>query len=483
MAHKAQAMAEARVPVVEGKDRTVVWNNAFVCYQQPMFGQVGSIRYGFTGNHIGVASTNQLTLLRVPQSDGCVWNDQSSRACASIRFRHDDKMVVKTVDQRVVVRSVETNFERQVAGHTRAVKDAMFVTNQTLASASDDTTVRVWDLISQKELAKGTAHTDYVRCLAHNTSEQDGSSFFSGSYDHTAMLWDVRTGMESAAQVFSVGAAIEDLLYVKGPNLLVTSSADVVSFFDLRNPSAPVHTLAAHTKAVTCLAYCPQRMTLITGSHDCRLMFTSLDPRQMMMPVAAKKFPHAVTAVDVHPDATEFAVGFANGDLEVLKIEEHKAEDTTDEFGVEAVAVSKEERSERTFQRYMTAIRTLIGNFRYQKALKSALLSNHDDVVLSTVQELQRRGCLRTGLSNQIDRAVVQLLRFASKMTGVPAHNGLGILLIDLILEIYGPKVSQSPYLHAELLKAHRRIGTILGALDTINSSAAVMEVIVSTTQ
>eukprot|EP00164_Ancoracysta_twista_P014666 GFYU01023986.1.p1 GENE.GFYU01023986.1~~GFYU01023986.1.p1 ORF type:complete len:132 (-),score=8.71 GFYU01023986.1:24-419(-) len=131
----------------------------------------------------------------------------------------------------------------------------------------------------------------------------------------------------------------------------------------------------------------------------------------------------------------------------------------------------------------MTAIRTLIGNFRYQKAVKSALLSNHDDVVLSTVQELQRRGCLRTGLANQIDRAIVQLLRFASKMTGVPAHNGLGILLIDLILEIYGPKVSQSPYLHAELLKAHRRIATILGALDTINSSAAVMEVIVSTTQ
>lgn len=461
----------------------MVWNNAFVCYQQSMFGQVGSVRYGFTGNHIGIASTNQLTLLRVPQSDGCVWNDQSSRTCASIRFRYDDKMVVKTVDQRVVIRSVETNFERQIAGHSRAVKDAMFVTNQTIASASDDTTVRLWDLISQKELAKGSAHTDYVRCLAQNTSEEDGSTFFSGSYDHTAMLWDVRSGMDSASQVFSVGAPVEDLLFIKGPNLLVTSSADVVTFFDLRNPSTPVHTLASHTKAVTCLAYCPQRMTLLTGSLDCRLMFTSLDPRQMLSTVAARKFAHAVTAVDVHPDASEFTVGFANGDVEVFKVEQHKSEDTADEFGVETVAVSKEERAERSFQRYMAAIRTLISNFRYQKALKSALLSNHDDVILSTVEELQRRGCLRTGLANQIDRAVVRLLRFATKMTGIPSHNGLGILLIDLVLEIYGPNISQNPYLHGELLKAHKRVGAILGALDTITASAAVMEVIVGSAQ
>src|SRR5262249_54778365 len=66
---------------------------------------------------------------------------------------------------------------------------------KTLASASHDRTIRLWDVTTGRELHILRGHTSWVRSVAFSP---DGKSLASGSEDKTVRLWDVATGPERA---------------------------------------------------------------------------------------------------------------------------------------------------------------------------------------------------------------------------------------------------------------------------------------------
>ena len=62
---------------------------------------------------------------------------------------------------------------------------------KSLATASADNTVKLWDATTWKSTATLKGHSDYVACVAF---APDGKSLVTGSYDHTAIVWDLATG-------------------------------------------------------------------------------------------------------------------------------------------------------------------------------------------------------------------------------------------------------------------------------------------------
>jgi WD40 repeat protein len=62
-------------------------------------------------------------------------------------------------------------------------------------SASDDRTLRVWDLATGAELARLTGHEDWVLAVALTP---DGRRAVSASDDRTLRVWDMETGQELA---------------------------------------------------------------------------------------------------------------------------------------------------------------------------------------------------------------------------------------------------------------------------------------------
>ncbi|KAG5478592.1 hypothetical protein LSCM1_05994 [Leishmania martiniquensis] len=465
-----------KVPTHATKDLSVAWNTVHLCYEQTFFGQITSLRYSHAGGILGGTSTNQFALLRVPQTNGVIVNEQTERKNYSIRFRDDDKLCIQAVDQRVIVRSSETAFERQYVGHLRDVRSAIFIGHHNFASASDDTTVKLWDLMSDDDLGTARIHTDYVRCL----EPYSGGSFLSGSYDHRVNLWDPRTGMDAPLQTSggAIAQSVEALCYVPTEEMVAVGAGDRVFIFDPRKGlNTPLFQGSFHTKSVVTVAYSQKLRSLLTGSLDCRVKMFSFDGSELRC-IAHKRFENGVTSLAVHPSSTEYAVGSTRGELNVYHFKE--AEKEEDPAGSSFLEKENPRSKEEVLQDKMKEVQFHLSRYHYGKALKTALYSRHPDVLVSTFEELVRRGALHVALNNQNDRTVVRVLRFATQYVEKPQFTDTMLVVFETIFDIYSACAGKSAFFHREVLSAQKKIGAYLAVMQRMERTMGIMEMIVN---
>ena len=165
-----------------------------------------------------------------------------------------------------------------------------------LASASADTTVKLWDLsrpmsgTSSSALRSFSAHTDKVQSVAWQVGAPGASSgtenpavLLSGSYDKTIRVFDAR--MAEQAVVARIGADVEAVRWNgwKEHSFLVALESGIVQGFDVRalTPSgtdAALYTLVAHDGACTSLDISPHIPgCLLTAGTDRQVKVWNVD--------------------------------------------------------------------------------------------------------------------------------------------------------------------------------------------------------------
>jgi WD40 repeat protein len=160
--------------------------------------------------------------------------------------------------------------------------------NTLLASASDDKTIRLWELPLGKAIGILKGHTHFVHAVAFHP--QDGRILVSGSRDRTLKRWHLR-------ELYFGGKG-------RGHEAEVQRESQFSSFGmnadqDKLSKCMVTHTLNEHTQAVLTVGFTPDGQHIISGSADKTVKLWDQQTGELIYSLNGHRL--AVTAIAVSP--------------------------------------------------------------------------------------------------------------------------------------------------------------------------------------
>jgi WD40 repeat protein len=157
-----------------------------------------------------------------------------------------------------------------LTGHTNTVNTLSFKPgSSTLASGSDDDTIRIWDLTwdawKNKPVRTLRGHRNNVESVAWSP---DGTLLASGSRDRTVRLWNPDNGANTAILRGHTNIVNSVAWSPDGTLLASASRDDTIRIWDPTNTNAALYVLEGHTGNVNTLAFHPTEPLLASGSSD-----------------------------------------------------------------------------------------------------------------------------------------------------------------------------------------------------------------------
>ncbi|OBT71963.1 hypothetical protein VF21_09140 [Pseudogymnoascus sp. 05NY08] len=154
-------------------------------------------------------------------------------------------------------------------GHTNGVMCLQF-DDSILATGSYDTTIKIWDIDTGKELRTLRGHTSGIRSL-----QFDDTKLISGSLDRTLKVWNWRTGECMSTYQGHTGGIMS--LHFDG-NLLASGSVDKsVKIWNFSDKST--FSLKGHRDWVNAVKVDSASRTVFSASDDCSIKLWDLDSK------------------------------------------------------------------------------------------------------------------------------------------------------------------------------------------------------------
>ena len=161
-----------------------------------------------------------------------------------------------------------------LAGHTGRVRSVGITKDsQYVVSASDDNTIKVWNLSLGVEERTLSGHSDWVRAVAVLS---DKFQAISASDDQTIKLWDIASGA-LALTIDTQGDWIRALVVTPDERFAITASDHrTIRLWDL-SLATITGEFEGHTGSVNTLAVTPNGRFLVSGSDDRTVRVWDLD--------------------------------------------------------------------------------------------------------------------------------------------------------------------------------------------------------------
>lgn len=362
-------------------------------------------------------------------------------------------------------------------------------------TASDDRTVRLWDLPSEHSVRTFVGHTDYARSGGFMPGSLASSGVVvSGSYDRTVRLWDPR--MESrSAMTFKMGAPIEEVLPMPTGSTVLAAADNKIAVLDIV-AGKPLHMIQSHQKTVTSLALASGGERLLSGALDGHMKVFETTGWNM---VSGSKYPSPILSLNaitsgINREDKHIAVGMQSGLLSIKtrlsgqqkvkererkkemqallegNLEEHdrkvakqkrgsgwdkrlRGRDFIGE-GVDIVVEGQDKKKRKKEQAWENDIRKA----RYSAALDQVLTGSDKTAQLTCLTTLRHRSALRAALQGRDEVTLQPVLQWVYKNITEPRLVTLSVEVGMNLLDIYSANLGQSAQIDKIVSRLHRRV-------------------------
>ena len=232
------------------------------------------------------------------------------------------KILVLAIDTAGNIGSASFNLREVSIGrhsatlrHTQYVHSVAFSPNgTTLASGLEDGMVKLWDVVTRRNIATLEGYTGTVYSVAFSP---DGTILASGAYDRTIRLWDVAT-RRNIATLSGHTEAINSVAFSSDKVTLASGALDqTVKLWDIvtqRN----IATFEGHTGAVYSVAFSPDGTILASGAYDRTIRLWDVATRRNITTLSGHT--DAVNSVAFSPEGTTLASGSWDGTIALWDI-------------------------------------------------------------------------------------------------------------------------------------------------------------------
>jgi WD40 repeat protein/ABC-type dipeptide/oligopeptide/nickel transport system ATPase subunit len=194
----------------------------------------------------------------------------------SVAFAPDGKTIASSSDDNTIkLWNLEEKELRTFTGHSNGVSSVAFAPDgKTIASSSDDKTIKLWNL-EGKELRTFTGHSNGVLSVAF---APDGKTIASGSADNTIKLWnlegkELRTFTGHSNWIWSVAFAPD------GKTIASGSNDNTIKLWNLEGKE--LRTLTGHSGRVKSVAFAPDGKTIASSSVDKTIKLWNLEGKEL----------------------------------------------------------------------------------------------------------------------------------------------------------------------------------------------------------
>lgn len=237
------------------------------------------------------------------------------------------------------LREFTWGFYRQLCEPNRAIlgghRDAVYCvawspTEDTIASAGREGTIKLWDSRTFKESATLAGHDSWIKSLDFSA---DGKLLASASRDRTVKLWHVATRKEVATLAGHTGMVDAVAFSPHGDVLASASSDGSIRLWDVESSREFGHEFGrpmAHDGRVQCIAFSPDGTTLASSGYDRQVKLWNIETGELTAVFSAHEQNGdfgAVLALAFSPDGKTLASADANRLLYLWNVATHRRTD------------------------------------------------------------------------------------------------------------------------------------------------------------
>jgi len=189
----------------------------------------------------------------------------------SVVFSPDGKTIASaSVDKTVIIWDVKTGKQiKTLKGHQGTVNSVVFSPDgKTIASASYDKTVIIWDVKTGKQIKTLKGHQISVNSVVFSP---DGKTIASASYDKTVIIWDVKTGKQIKTLKGHQSIVFSAVFSPDGKTIASASFDKTVIIWDVKT-GKQIKTFKGHRIEVNSMVFSPNGKTIASASPDNRVI-------------------------------------------------------------------------------------------------------------------------------------------------------------------------------------------------------------------